>query len=599
MKKRADITKSTIMDRFKSIRSAMLVSFSFLTIIALLIFLLIALNYTKKTVIDNSIAYTSRLIDQVNYDIDSYIAYMENISTLMVKNQDVQSYLFVTNQPRSLENDQRTRILSQFRTVLEGRKDISNIAAFAENGKTIVNNGTERSNQYIDVTKLNWYQAAIQSETGVALSSSHVQNAIWSSYEWVITLSRALIDQRTGVRSGVFFVDLNYSAISDLCSRNQIGKKGYIFILDDKGNIIYHPKQQLIYGGLKTENIDAILACKDDYLVMKEGNDSRLYTMSKSASTGWTVVGTSYVSELLKNSKQMQMQYLLVAAVLLVGAVALSSIITNSIIRPLEQLKDSMSKVEQGEFKGANIPITTNNEIGSLTRSFNVMTNHIEVLMEEIVYEQQEKRKSELKALQSQINPHFLYNTLDSIIWMAEGKQNDEVVLMTSALAKLLRKSISNDNELISIRQERDYIISYLTIQKMRYKDKLEYEVELEPEIENVQIIKLVLQPIVENAIYHGLKYKETKGHLIIEGRRIDEDVVIAIMDDGAGMSQDALDHIFDVHKVNYNANGVGVYNVQQRLQLYYGSKYGISYTSHEGEGTIATITIPFCQNTI
>lgn len=214
-------------------------------------------------------------------------------------------------------------------------------------------------------------------------------------------------------------------------------------------------------------------------------------------------------------------------------------------------------------------------------------------MMEENVYEQKQKRKSELKALQAQINPHFLYNTLDSIIWMSEAGQSDEVVEMTSALAKLLRQSISNDHEQVELGQEMEYVKNYLTIQKMRYQDKLEYTIEVDPQVRHVMIVKLVLQPIVENAIYHGIKYKGSKGTLRIRAFAESEDVCIVIEDNGIGMDDTALNIIFDETQKIHKQNGVGVPNVQKRLKLYYGDKYGITYESKVGIGTRATIRIP------
>ena len=224
------------------------------------------------------------------------------------------------------------------------------------------------------------------------------------------------------------------------------------------------------------------------------------------------------------------------------------------------------------------------------------MTHRIQDLMEQNVKDQEAKRKSELKALQSQINPHFLYNTLDSIIWMAEGKKYEEVVLMTASLARLLRQSISNEDEVVPISREVEYAKGYLTIQKMRYKDKLEFQIDVEPSILNIPLIKLVLQPIIENAIYHGLKYKESKGLLLVKGFMKDGNAVLKVIDDGVGMDEETLAHIYDRHKVNYHSNGVGVYNVQKRLKLYYGENYGITYESEQGVGTTATITIPGIQ---
>ena len=287
---------------------------------------------------------------------------------------------------------------------------------------------------------------------------------------------------------------------------------------------------------------------------------------------------------------------MITAVALVVVALLLSRFIAGSITRPIQKLRDSMKQVQEGDFSISDVVVDSRNEIGSLTKSFDVMTHKIQDLMEQNVHEQEEKRKSELKALQSQINPHFLYNTLDSIIWMAEGKKNEEVVLMTASLARLLRQSISNEDEVVPISREVEYARGYLTIQKMRYKDKLEFQIEVDPSIMHIPLIKLVLQPIIENAIYHGLKYKESKGLLIVRGFMRNGNAVLQVIDDGVGMDEETLKHIYDRHKVNYQSNGVGVYNVQKRLKLYYGNDYGIVYESEPGKGTTATITIPGTQ---
>lgn len=590
MKKPNLITR--MFGKFKSIQSTMLVSFSALMVLAMLVFMVIAMRYTSGTIYENSINYMSQIIQQVNYDIDTYIEYMENISSVIAKSSDVPRYLFDQNQTEAEREAEKERILTQFQTIMESRDDIYNVAAVAKNGRYIINQGDDELTGYVDIESLDWYQAAMESKSGIAVSSSHVQNAIQSSYKWVITLSRALVNNQTGEREGLFFVDLNYSAISDLCNNNSIEEKGYIFVLDAEGNIVYHPKQQLMYGGLKTENIDAIMECREDSLIIDEGGDSKLYTMSKSKRTGWTVVGAAYTSELLKNNEQAQMWYLLVASILLLAVIGISSIISREITKPIRSLRDSMRKVQNGQFD-THVEVITENEIGSLGRSFNLMTSEIQALMEQNVYEQKQKRKSELKALQAQINPHFLYNTLDSIIWMSEAGENDEVVEMTSALARLLRQSISNDQEEVELEKEIEYVKNYLTIQKMRYKGKLEFFIYVDPRVAHVPIIKLVLQPLVENAIYHGIKYKETKGNLKIYARPVDGRVEIVVADDGIGMDEDVMEHIFDEHRKEQKRNGVGVPNVQKRLKLQYGSEYGIRYESVKGAGTKAVITIP------
>ena len=256
------------------------------------------------------------------------------------------------------------------------------------------------------------------------------------------------------------------------------------------------------------------------------------------------MVGVSYTEDLLKNSDRTTVLYLLSAMLILMASLGLAYVLS--------------------------------------------------YLMEQNVEEQRQKRKSELKALQAQINPHFIYNTLDSIIWMAEWGKTKEVVLMTSSLAKLLRQSISNQNELVRVEEEVEYTRSYLTIQKMRYKDKLKYEILVNPEIQSKKIPKLVLQPLVENAIYHGIKYKEGKGVVCIDGYKEGSSMVLKVQDDGIGMNEEQLKKIFEKRETDTRRNGVGVLNVHERIQLYYGKEYGLKFSSIEGFGTTVEIRIPW-----
>ena len=576
--------------KFSSIQSVIFATVAVLVLSAVVIVTGVSMKFTNTSIFENSSEYTHTIIQQMNQNIDSYIDYMENIAYLISSNEDVQDYLF----DEKIDNEGRYRILNQFQTILDSRSDIRNVGIISKNGRMLINDGSKSVNQDLDLNTQEWYATALEKPNGPILTSSHVQHIISGERPWVITLSRGIRDRSgSGEKEGVFFIDLNYSAISGLCDQSTVGTKGYAFILDAKGNIVYHPQQQQLYNELQTENISLIMDTDEDTVLTGTGNDGKLYSISRSEKTGWTVVDCTNVKELLSKSRQAQSVYVLTAIILVIVALLFSRFMARSITLPIQKLRDSMKKVQEGDFSVSDVVVDSRNEIGSLTKSFDVMTHRIHELMEQNVHEQEEKRKSELKALQSQINPHFLYNTLDSIIWMAEGKKNEEVVLMTASLARLLRQSISNEDEVVPIANEVEYARGYLTIQKMRYKDKLEFQIEVDSSILYIPLIKLVLQPIIENAIYHGLKYKESKGLLIVKGFMKDGNAVLQVIDDGVGMDEETLAHIYDKHKVNYHSNGVGVYNVQKRLKLYYGEDYGITYTSELGKGTTATITIP------
>ena len=576
--------------RFSSIQSVIFATVAVLVLSAVVIVTGVSMRFTNTSIFENSSQYTQTIIQQMNQNIDSYIDYMENIAYLISSNEDVQDYLFSDE----IDSEGRYRILKQFETILDSRSDIRNVGIISKSGRMLINNGSKSVNHDLNINTQEWYTQALNSPEGATLTSSHVQHIISGERPWVITLSRGIRDRSgSGEKEGVFFIDLNYSAISGLCDQSTVGTKGYAFILDAKGNIVYHPQQQQLYNELQTENISLIMDTDEDTVLTGTGNNGKLYSISRSDKTGWTVVDCTNVRELLSKSRQAQSIYVLTAVVLVIVALLFSRFMARSITLPIQKLRDSMKKVQEGDFSVSDVVVDSRNEIGSLTKSFDVMTRRIQELMEQNVHEQEQKRKSELKALQSQINPHFLYNTLDSIIWMAEGKKNEEVVLMTASLARLLRQSISNEDEVVPIANEVEYARGYLTIQKMRYKDKLEFQIDVDPSILHIPLIKLVLQPIIENAIYHGLKYKESKGLLIIKGFPKDGNAVLQVIDDGVGMDEETLAHIYDRHKVNYHSNGVGVYNVQKRLKLYYGEDYGITYESVVGKGTTATITIP------
>ena len=576
--------------KFSSIQSVIFATVAVLILSAVVIVTGVSMKFTNTSIFENSSEYTHTIIQQMNQNIDSYIDYMENIAYLISSNEDVQDYLF----DEEIDNEGRYRILNQFQTILDSRSDIRNVGIISKNGRMLINDGSKSVNQDLDLNTQEWYATALEKPNGPILTSSHVQHIISGERPWVITLSRGIRDRSgSGEKEGVFFIDLNYSAISGLCDQSTVGTKGYEFILDAKGNIVYHPQQQQLYNELQTENISLIMDTDEDTVLTGTGNDGKLYSISRSEKTGWTVVDCTNVKELLSKSRQAQSVYVLTAIILVIVALLFSRFMARSITLPIQKLRDSMKKVQEGDFSVSDVVVDSKNEIGSLTKSFDVMTHRIHELMEQNVHEQEEKRKSELKALQSQINPHFLYNTLDSIIWMAEGKKNEEVVLMTASLARLLRQSISNEDEVVPIANEVEYARGYLTIQKMRYKDKLEFQIDVDSSILYIPLIKLVLQPIIENAIYHGLKYKESKGLLIVKGFMKDGNAVLQVIDDGVGMDEETLAHIYDKHKVNYHSNGVGVYNVQKRLKLYYGDDYGITYESEKGKGTTATITIP------
>lgn len=586
------IEGSAMKFQFKTIRSKILVSFLVLIIPMIVIATRISMTYTENSVVMNSMEYTTQLITQMNSDVDSYIGYMENISQLIMMDGDVHTFLNNAYEELEIRQLAKDRVINQFETILDIRNDITNLAIIGTNGRYLLNRGKDEINPYIDVKQKEWYKKAIEGNGNIYISSSHVQNIVNGSYQWVVSLSRAIIDRQNGEVIGALLVDLNYNVINNLCKKITLGNKGYLFLLDEQGNIIYHPKQQLIYNGLINEMTLEVKECKENYFLTEGLKEKKLYVISRSEKTGWTAVGVANVSELFEQRTQTQKLYLISTVIILLIAMLLSILIARAITRPIKKLRDSMKEVEKGNFH-EKVDTYGSDEIANLGKSYNIMIQTVEELLETQVKDQEQKRKSELRALQAQINPHFLYNTLDSIVWMAEEGKNQEVVTMTASLAKLFRQSISNEAEEVTLRQEIDYVRNYLIIQKMRYKEQLNYDIQVPESILNYFVIKLILQPLVENALYHGVKYKEGGGTILVDGYETESTVVLQVIDDGIGMDVEELSHIFEKRKSTQKTNRVAVRNIHNRIQLHYGKEFGLNFESRKGYGTKVKVILP------
>jgi two-component system sensor histidine kinase YesM len=286
--------------------------------------------------------------------------------------------------------------------------------------------------------------------------------------------------------------------------------------------------------------------------------------------------------------------WIVVACILLI--VLTFSYISSKISQPIKQLEKSMKKVQEGNFY-IYVDAEGEDEVVKLSQTFNLMLSKVRSLMDQILVEQEAKRKSELNVLQSQINPHFLYNTLDSIVWMAENGNSHEVITMVTSLARLFRISLSKGKNIISVEQEIEHARSYLTIQKIRFKNKFTYEIEMQPEVKNLKTIKLILQPLIENSIYHGIEYMQDEGHIKIKASMVDGKLLYEILDNGLGIEPEKLIHLLKYEIDTKGEAGIGVKNVQKRIQLTYGKDYGLQIESELEEGTSVKIWLPLDED--
>lgn len=591
--------------KVNSIQASIIISFMLLISILVLFFSMISYYYTIKDFESMSINYTTRLLKEINFSIDSYISNMKNMAQVVVENKDVCSLMtyYSKHDTKALTGAEQVAFERLFSsasthmdTVAKTRNDITNIAIISRKGNVVLNNSQKRVNKFSEYNISDWYLKPLSYKDNIIVSPSHVQNLIDNEYKWVISISKAIIDPITGEVTGVMVIDLNYKAIENICVNAQLGKSGYIYLIDNDKNIIYHPQQQLIYSGIKSELIDEILKLDNTEAYLSNKQKNKIYIKDKSTLTEWSAVGVINTNELIKNKRGTINFYVLLAGMAIVTASLIAIIISKAITKPIKMLENTMHKVEEGDFS-IQCKVDLNNEIGHLSKTFNVMISRIKLLMAAAVSNEKEKRKYEIKALQAQINPHFLYNTLETIIWMSAGGKNEEVVEVTSALANLFRTSISEGENLVLLSVEMENIQSYLTIQKMRYKDKLTYQVEIPDKLQSLKTPKLILQPIVENAVYHGIKKSQVGGLIKITAEASANILTITVEDDGVGMSREQISQLFTADNHDHTGMGIGVLNVNNRIKLCFGQEYGLFYHSEEGKGTRVDIRLPMIED--
>lgn len=537
---------------------------------------------------DAAIRNTQNVMRQTQANLEDYLVSMRQISDAV--NFNVISELDVSDP--ALEQ--------QLGLIYESYKDrLISIALYNGSGSLLAAIPVASQKTDPNVTRQSWFIAAMDEIENMHFSTPHVQNLFDDStysYHWVISLSRAVdITDSDTPGMGVLLVDMNYSTISQIMEQINGDESGqYYYLCDSSGKIIYHPKQVLIAEGLADEDSDfASMQSDGVYRDSLDGKNRSLVVQTISY-TGWKLVGVIPDSSPAQSIVNVQYFIILLCIITMMLLIALNRIVSGRISRPILRLNESVTAYEAGEKPAIYIGGST--EIRHLGHSVQNSYEEIDRLMKQIVQEQNERRRSEAEALQSQINPHFLYNTLDSITWMVEGGKNDDAVDMISELAKLLRISLSKGHSVISVRDELQHARSYMHIQKTRYRDRFQMEYRLDAGIEDYCCVKLILQPVLENSVYYGVGEadEDEGGKILVTGRKDGDVIVLTVEDNGAGIPEEMAARVLtDDTIVHKRGSGVGLRNVNRRIQLTFGEAYGLQVESEPDCGTRVTISFP------
>lgn len=537
----------------------------------------------SEQIIENSKISTGQIMEQLKINIDDYLA------RGITSHNDIESLLVNNN------NEVNALLQTNLNMYFSSRNDIVSINLFDLKGNSIstVPNLPPRKN--IAIIREPWFNKIMDGSSLYYITKPHVQDNIKGQYKWVISICKLVNYIDAGVpKKGILIVDISLQPLVELCNNLNLGGSGYVYIIDEKENIIYHPQQAAIISGLKEE---VVFKLDNNANIYKNPQGDEVLIISNHLNfVNWNLVGVSYIKNIEDKNFKIAKEIMVTVPIILMIVILLSWYISYRISLPIKALGRHMEIVQKGNF---DIQLELKNseiEVAHLSETFNTMVKRIKELIEENEREQEAKRHTELNALQAQINPHFLYNTLDSIMWMAEAGRNEEVVSMVTALAKLFRISISKGHNIITVEEELEHAKSYLLIQKIRYKEKFDFYIHAKEEVMGLKTIKLILQPIIENAIYHGIEYMVDLGRIDIYAGIVDNKLLFTIEDNGLGMNPDKLASIrknMIKSTINEKGNGVGISNVEQRIKLRFGNEYGIKIYSEEEVGTVVKIWLP------
>ena len=573
----------------RSIQMTISLSFTAISLVSMTFMVIAFYAHFTRTIRENAVTQNKQIINQVSWNLNSYLKDMMNISDTMYYN--VIKKVDLTD----------GSIGEEMNLLYEANKDnLTSIVCATEDGAIIAASPVETRKAGVDLKKEEWFINALDKIENYHFSTPHVQNIFTSSnyrYYWVVSLSRSVELTFFGnTKPGVVLVDMNYSGIEQMFDKVNDNGVGYVYLIDNDGQIIYHPKQRALYLGMVKENNLKHATYQDkEYSEVFDGQQ-REVVVKTVGYTGWKIVSVTPVSELAIDYSQLRlyMMMIIIITILLVlfGNVIISYIVTD----PIRRLEESLVYLEDmaGTVDEEKIYIGGTPEIEHLGRTIKSMVGEMRKLTDEMVREQKEKRRSELDALQSQINPHFLYNTLDSVVWMIESERYKDAISMVTSLAQLFRISLSKGKNIISIHDEIVHANNYLKIQKVRFKNKFTANIDIDPNIEQCATIKLIVQPLIENAIYYGVEHMDGEGEITVKGYEKDGDIYISVSDNGMGIPEETLKTLLvDKARSRGRGSGIGLWNVNQRISLYFKGDYGLKIDSELDEGTTVTIHLP------
>lgn len=572
------------------IQKKLLFSFVILTVFPALLIGILSFYRSSELLKHKTEQYMRDILLETGNNIEVKLSEVENLSFQIVSNSVIHDSLKKSNKGFSDEKERiytERAIDSQLRSMIPS---VSGIAAI----QVLSNDGTS---YYINPASIPLSAMSLD-DTDKGILEKGKGSIHWFDTEpstQTIAMGRTINSVTNQERIGYALIYIREKSIIDTFKDTELLKNGEIFVASENGNIISCIQKELLGQKNEFTTLEELgNISPGTFGTSKIDGMNYYYTYRRINGTDWRVISFIPAVEYEKDIIWLRNWITMIIIVCCLLSLAFSVAISRGVSKPVRDLTEMMREVGSGDFSVYST-YDSKDEIGVLSRHFNEMVSQVKKLIQKVYEEELLKQKAELKSLRMQINPHFLYNTLESINWMARIRGVPEIGKMVKALGNLMRASISGD-DFITVRDEIENIENYLMIQKFRYGDKIQANIDIEPGIEKYKIPKLILQPIVENAIVHGIENMVGNGMINISGTASDKNITLSVTDNGLGINENRIKTLLSSPERSVRANGhtnIGLKNVDRRIKMYYGEEYGVQIQSREGHGTTVTISFP------
>ncbi len=598
---KANISKIKGALALRNMRTKLTISYLLLTLFPLVIIAIFVFNISIMTLKNEVSEYVSNTLDQINNNIDNTFIQLTNISAEIGMDETLQEILNKdASRPirEKIADDEKVNEIIE--NAIANFTNIESLHIFSYSGEVYSMKGAGNSlvTDY-NFTRKKWFQNMKKLNKRSLIIPTYLQTDIISegSNKKVFGYITEINDIKTQNNIGYFMIEMDIGIFSNLLKSISADQPSVV-IIDDNKTVIYHTQPEYISSQFQHDYVSELLEKKEGHMIRKTGSGEELIIYNTSANTGWTVLSIIPTDLLFSriNSFELALVYTIILCIL--SSIVISVLMSNSLTEPISVLKRRMKMAESGDFD-LQIEVKSKDEIGELSLSFNKMLSRIKNLIQRVYQTEILRKEAELSALQAQINPHFLYNTLQIMDIMAEEKGADEISGSCRALARIFRYSISKGQGFVSLEEEVLHVKNYVYIQQLRLESKLTVIYEIPEELYRYETVKLVLQPLVENGIIHGVEKSGRSCIIKVSARLHKTNLILEVEDNGIGMDKEELLNLqaslYQKSEMDSRSSGSGIAlkNVNDRIKLYYSDKYGMTIQSTRNVGTKVTLVLP------